>query len=550
MDAREKRSPVARAFDRYAELREMKSDWPWGYLAVFLFAAYVVTVLLNAWLCDDAYITFRVVDNVIHGLGPVYNVGERVQAFTNPLLMLSMSALSMVTREVYFTSIALSVLVSAAAAAIMAFRVARSRAVAALALLLLLTSSSFVTYSTSGLENCLIFLLSALFFRQYFDSDCYDARSLGMLTLWFSLSLVNRMDTALLLAPALLLAYIRNERVGLVRMAGIAVGGMLPFIAWEAFAVVYYGFAFPNTAYAKLSTGIASSEYVVRGIWYYVMSLLADPVVILATVIGCVAILLIRRARTIVPMTGAALYLAYILKIGGDFMRGRFFAAPFFVVLLILVSIDSEEWERIRVSSRKLVLAALTLALVQNVVGMIYNAMDFNDVVPYGIYNDKAIYFPASNLPLNLVNRQLQKAPLVRKGEELRASGESPVVRATLGFTGYYAGPRIHIVDPLALSDALLARLPSVNDPNWHIGHMVRYIPEGYLDTIRTGRNQIQDPKLAEYYDRLSVVIKGPLWTRDRWNAIYELNTGKLDHLIDRQHYRFGVKNTLDIDSL
>jgi hypothetical protein len=219
-------------------------------------------------------------------------------------------------------------------------------------------------------------------------------------------------------------------------------------------------------------------------------------------------------------------------------------------VLLILVSIDADHWKKMRVSTRALAMAALALILIQSLGGMVYNAMDFNHVVPYGIYNDKAIYFPASNLPLNIVGRQLHKSPLVKKGEALRASGESPVVWATLGFTGYYAGPSVHIVDPLALSDALLARLPAINDPQWHIGHMVRYIPEGYLETIKSGRNVIRDPGVAAYYDRLAVVIKGPLWTRDRWTAIYQLNTGKLDHLIDRQHYRFGVTNPLDIDSL
>ena len=549
-EGREKKSVRVRVTGEADVVRATAADWPWGTAVIVLFLGYVVTVLLSAWLADDAYITFRVVDNVIHGLGPVWNVGERVQAYTNPLMMLSLSALSMVTREVYFTSLVFSMFASASAVAILAFRVARSRVSAALALLILVSSSSFVTYSTSGLENCLIFLLSALFFWEYFRSERHDARSLTILTLLFSLSLVNRMDTALLLAPALFFAYIRNEKVGLWRMAAAAVTGMMPFVAWEAFAVVYYGFAFPNTAYAKLSTGIASSEYLVRGAWYYVMSLLQDPVVLLAVGIGSVPIFLSRRAKTIVPFIGVVLYLAYIAKIGGDFMRGRFFAAPLFVVLLILVSIDPEQWSRMRITTRTLVFATLTLVLIQNVGGMVFNAMDFNHVVPYGIYNDKAIYFPASNLPLNLVGRQLQKSPLVKKGEVLRASGESPVVWATLGFTGYYAGPRIHIVDPLALSDALLARLPAIYDPEWHIGHMVRFIPEGYLETIKSGKNVIRDPGVAEYYDHLAVVIKGPLWTRARWKTIYELNTGKFDHLIDRQYYRFGVTNPLDIDSL
>src|SRR5262245_34906146 len=37
------------------------------------------------WLSDDGYIDLRVVKQVLAGNGPVFNVGERVEAFTNPL---------------------------------------------------------------------------------------------------------------------------------------------------------------------------------------------------------------------------------------------------------------------------------------------------------------------------------------------------------------------------------------------------------------------------------------------------------------------------------
>ena len=137
--------------------------------------------------------------------------------------------------------------------------------------------------------------------------------------------------------------------------------------------------------------------------------------------------------------------------------------------------------------------------------------MDWNQFTPYGIYNDKAIYFPASNLPMNLITGSSTSPPLVAKGRGAappRVRHRSCARRSAS--PGYYAGPTIHIVDPLALNDALLARLPAINDPAWHIGHNIRYIPEGYLETVRTGRNQIEDPNLATYYDSLSRVIKGP----------------------------------------
>lgn len=61
-----------------------------GWLAV---SAFVLVVLRRGWMCDDAFITMRAVDNLIHGRGFVYNAGERVLGFTNPLWALRFKAI-------------------------------------------------------------------------------------------------------------------------------------------------------------------------------------------------------------------------------------------------------------------------------------------------------------------------------------------------------------------------------------------------------------------------------------------------------------------------
>ena len=74
--------------------------------ALFVLFSYVF--LANAWLGDDAYITFRVVWNFIHGYGLTFNPDERVQAYTHPLWMLVLAAAHGVTREFFFTATVLS----------------------------------------------------------------------------------------------------------------------------------------------------------------------------------------------------------------------------------------------------------------------------------------------------------------------------------------------------------------------------------------------------------------------------------------------------------
>jgi arabinofuranosyltransferase len=80
----------------------------------------------------------------------------------------------------------------------------------------------------------------------------------------------------------------------------------------------------------------------------------------------------------------------------------------------------------------------------------------------------------------------------------------------------------VHIIDRFALCDPLLARRPAI--PGSRIGHFERRIPAGYPATLRTGRNRIENRRTAAYYDQVVIVTRGPLWTWERWNAIWHLN--------------------------
>src|SRR2546422_5472766 len=64
-------------------------------------AALVVTMgWLHRWVSDDAFIDLRVVHNLLHGHGPVFNPGERVEAYTSPLWVAVLAAAKTVLRPV------------------------------------------------------------------------------------------------------------------------------------------------------------------------------------------------------------------------------------------------------------------------------------------------------------------------------------------------------------------------------------------------------------------------------------------------------------------
>ena len=174
---------------------------PW-LLATVLF---LLVLFHTAWLCDDAFISFRTADNFVHGQGLTWNVEERVQAYTHPLWLLLFSAVYAVTQEPYYTAIFLSMAVSMAAVVLFAGRwsVAGRRGAGRFDALL---SVAFVDYSTSGLENPLDPPDSGLFLWPVLTGEAERRRPPApgwLLSLLAALAAVNRMDSILLLLPAL-----------------------------------------------------------------------------------------------------------------------------------------------------------------------------------------------------------------------------------------------------------------------------------------------------------------------------------------------------------
>src|SRR5262245_46415181 len=175
---------------------------PLRILAAAGASAFLLLLIRTAWLDDDAYITFRTVDNFLNGFGLRWNVANRVQAYTHPLWMFATAAVAAVTSEVYYASIFLSIVVSLSTMVLVLGRVTRTLPSAAFAISALILSKAFVDYSTSGLENPLTHLLLVLFIIVHGSlmAATYRLLALSVVT---ALLMLNRMDTGLLVLPAL-----------------------------------------------------------------------------------------------------------------------------------------------------------------------------------------------------------------------------------------------------------------------------------------------------------------------------------------------------------
>ena len=510
------------------------------HIATLLALVFLAVLVRTAWISDDGLISLRTVMNVTHGNGLTFNVGERVQTYTHPLWLALLTATYLVVGNIYYAAFALSILVS-----LWVFRVAVSRAgspwQAWLAAAALLSSRAFTDYSTSGLENPLVNLLLAAFVAVFLGGERTPARRLG--TLWALASLVYlaRPDTVLIVAPMLLLATFQARRAATVVRAVSA--GLLPAAAWTGFAVLYYGFPFPNTAYAKLGMDISQAQLWKQGVIYVVDAFDRDPLTPVLILFAIAAAWLMGRedaprgdrpaARALAA--GVALYLLYIVSIGGDFMSGRFFAAPFFAAVLILT--------RMLEADRRTWIASVTACIVLGAVSarmplMSDSRSDDRGVKHGGIVDERVFYLKTNSLVFASMVKFQEPDWNMR-----RPAGPNRVLNTCglMGEGGLDWGPHYYLLDECALADPLLARLPSVFKEEWRPGHFRRVVPKGYRDSVVSGSNEITDPQLREFYGHLSRITRSnTLWSRERLWTVWRMNTGAYSRLINRDLYRYA----------
>jgi hypothetical protein len=141
-----------------------------------------------------------------------------------------------------------------------------------------------------------------------------------------------------------------------------------------------------------------------------------------------------------------------------------------------------------------------------------------------GICDERGYYAASSALlrasRTNAIPQDWRRA----RGEHLLANAVE--VMAQAGVAGFFAPPTAIIVDLYGLNDAFLARLHAADKVTWRIGHYARDIPRGYAESLKEGRNRMADPKLAQFYDRMRLVVSGPIWSWPRWKEIARLNLG------------------------
>lgn len=499
---------------------------------------FVVVITLLAWQSDDAYHAYVMAKHLVEGNGFVYNIGERATASTCPLFTLVIALGYFVFRNMYLVSLLICILFSSSAYFVVVKNFCKTTVQVIATFLSFALSHCFISFTTAGLENCMLFFWAALFLKIYVGKEKYNARDLFKLAILLSLIAMTRMDMVLAFVPAIVFGYLfRRESCSFIKAALIGLAGLMPFILWELFATFYYGFPFPNTAYVKLGASMPLLDYIIRGQDYFFATLLFDPIVVLVPIISIFLVAIKKDIKMIACSLGTLLYIAYLFYIGGDFMVGRLYTVIFFISIIVFL------WFVNSINNKKRFAAGwLSFAVGCFVLSILIRPVTVSLFYPNGPTADERSYYFVRTSLINNTRAYLKTGELLiwetwseeKDLYKLREAGDDEryLVDMASGIVVYeYSGH--YMVDRYALGDPFLSKLPAIYTPDWRVGHFYRDVPIGYKNTVKYDQNMIQNKSLSEYYEKIKLITRGPLFSKDRIKAIIDINTGKYDYLID-----------------
>lgn len=431
-----------------------------SFLAFVLPLLCAVAGAANAWrfvgnVCDDAVISFRSVANQALGHGLVYNVGERLETFTNLGFVWLLAAARALGCDLFVAAGALG-FAGAAAALGGVWWLAREAGLrrAAFAPVLFVAATTTLTgQAGSGLETTACAACTTLGLARLLQ-ECRPRadgarRRHGLGALLLGLALTLRPDSVCVLAGAIackpFLLAPGERRRALLADAGVAIAIAA---ALTVFRVAYYGDPLPNPVHAKVG---ADPLVVKAGLAYAFDWARSDPGVGVLAAGLALACLADGRVR-LLAVLGAG-WCAYVVVSGGDHMPYARFFAPMLPALAVAVAAGFAPLfgggDRWRASAGALFAAALAVQPA-------WSAVSRGNV-------------PAKNMAHETYRREIGEF----FAKEAAARGGRLVVACNpVGYIGLFAGPGVRVVDMLGLCDAHVAR-QGRRDARLLVGHQV-----------------------------------------------------------------------------
>ena len=308
---------------------------------------------INRFVQDDAFISFRYARHAAEGYGLVWNVGERVEGYTNFLWTVCLVPAYWLGVDIISYTYALS-LAAFGCSLVFSYLVAahwwQGRRAGYFAIFILGVNYSFSCYGTGGLETQFVtaWVMGAILsLTQWRVSG--SGRALVGAALLSACAVMTRMDAVLLLLPFWWwVSGVTYRRFG-SGMNGTfwcaVFVGATPVVLWLLWRHHYYGAWVPNTFLIKCAdlSLIRGGYYVglfylTYGFWLVLPFVWRRVKDVLNSELG----------RTIVM--ACLLWTIYVIAVGGDFMEFRLMIPSFpllAVMLAGMISGSPQRWKQV-----------------------------------------------------------------------------------------------------------------------------------------------------------------------------------------------------------
>jgi len=445
-----------------------------------------VVAWAHRWMFDDGFIYLRVVRQIRVGHGPVFNAGERVEAFTSPLWVAVLSVADLVAPvRLEWIAVGLGIVCSVLGGALAIAGAARlTRLDAPRGFLVPVGIVVFAAvlpvwyFETSGLETGLVFAwLGACtwILANWAQREEGRLSRFGLAVIGLGWLVRPELVVDSVVFVAVVLISTRRQTTLPARLRVVVWATALPF-AYQVFRMGYYGVTVSNTAIAKegsrvrFDAGWAYLQDFVHPYWLWI------PVVILvAGVYAPLAIRLLRARHTRAAWVLAAFVLAAmanaagVVAYGGDYLHARLllpalfaFCAPIAVVpatARYVASLGALGWSLVCLVALRPAETRERFVIRDGVTFVLPRASGRVTLTDEGVeltklrelFTGHAVYSNRSGFGKQNVNRV---RPPFAAGVPLPT-----VVTGAIGALGYALGPDVNILDVNGLGDPPTAHL-------------------------------------------------------------------------------------------
>lgn len=524
-------------------------------ILIFLSVIFIYLCFDTQFLQDDSFITFRYVENFVHGNGLVFNIGEKVEGYTNFLWLLLLSIFAFLKFDLLsisqYLSVGFGVLILFAAYKISDIIKLQPEAVSnkkgresnepsyvnmvfnILPVILLVFTGAFTYWSVSGMESSM-FIFFAMVSIYYYIKEKDSGEINYKFALFLFLASLTRPEGLylffIILFHKVVVTFVEKRNVGESLKTLFSKNNLVTYLIFIVptglyilFRLSYYGYPFPNTFYAK--TGI-SWVYIQTGLeytWNFFKSYLLFGIIYLLPLV------LFRLKKNFFEISFLYIltffYTLYVISVGGDVLQlHRFFlpVLPFFYILF--AKFLRYVFENLRSKSPSFNFGTYSFLFLAVTVALAL----------FNYYSGKEKIKSVTDLENGLVDK-MRIAGSWFNQEQVKKGSPMTIAATTIGAVSYYAGLNVSVIDMLGLTDKEIAHNPQLipeisessvgwKERNYNVGYVLSrkpdYIyfstglrPSAYAERALFTSNEFLKDYYASYmvvkqYDFTDVVYK------------------------------------------